>query len=124
MSCQPKITVAVAIILATSASVWAQAQELPQAARQEQGSQLLPGAEVPFWIKPDSEPEPVKAGSGGNKATLPRSVAKPERTSESGSTARPAQCDYSMCASKYRSFDSSSCTYQPYTGGPRRLCEP
>lgn len=29
---------------------------------------------------------------------------------------------YAYCASKYRSFDPRSGTYQPY-GGPRRLCQ-
>jgi len=29
---------------------------------------------------------------------------------------------YGYCASKYRSFDPRSGTYQPYGGGPRRLC--
>jgi membrane peptidoglycan carboxypeptidase len=35
---------------------------------------------------------------------------------------RPAQCDYQACASEYRSFRPSDCTYQSYRG-PRRLCE-
>ena len=37
---------------------------------------------------------------------------------------KPAlQCNIDRCASRYRSFDASDCTYQPYGGGPRRLCE-
>jgi hypothetical protein len=35
---------------------------------------------------------------------------------------RQSQCDYRGCASAYRSFRASDCTYQPY-GGQRRLCE-
>lgn len=34
-----------------------------------------------------------------------------------------ANCDYQACAEHYRSFRASDCTYQPYGGGPRRLCE-
>jgi 1A family penicillin-binding protein len=32
-------------------------------------------------------------------------------------------CDQQACASAYNSFRASDCTYQPYSGGPRRLCE-
>jgi 1A family penicillin-binding protein len=32
-------------------------------------------------------------------------------------------CNFSACASTYRSFDPADCTYQPYDGGGRRLCE-
>jgi penicillin-binding protein 1A len=33
------------------------------------------------------------------------------------------QCNVSTCAAHYSSFDPASCTYQPYDGGPRRMCE-
>jgi penicillin-binding protein 1A len=33
-----------------------------------------------------------------------------------------AQCNVSACASFYSSFDATSCTYQPYDGGSRRMC--
>ena len=32
-------------------------------------------------------------------------------------------CNRDRCARKYRSFDASTCTYQPYDGGSRRLCD-
>jgi len=32
-------------------------------------------------------------------------------------------CDYQACSSFYHSFRASDCTYQPYSGGPRQLCE-
>jgi hypothetical protein len=32
-------------------------------------------------------------------------------------------CDVAACSRTYRSFDSATCTYQPYTGGPRRHCD-
>ena len=33
------------------------------------------------------------------------------------------QCNVDVCAQFYNSFDSSDCSYQPYDGGPRQLCE-
>ena len=33
------------------------------------------------------------------------------------------RCNPFACAAKYRSFRLSDCTYQPYDGGPRRVCE-
>ena len=35
----------------------------------------------------------------------------------------PPYCDYQACARAYHSFNASDCTYQPYSGGPRRLCD-
>ena len=32
-------------------------------------------------------------------------------------------CDVQACAAFYHSFRASDCTYQPYDGGPRQLCE-
>ncbi|MBV8671040.1 MAG: BA14K family protein, partial [Candidatus Eremiobacteraeota bacterium] len=33
------------------------------------------------------------------------------------------QCNVPVCERKYRSFRASDCTYQPYWGGPRRVCD-
>jgi penicillin-binding protein 1A len=33
------------------------------------------------------------------------------------------QCNVAACSRQYGSFDPSDCSYQPYGGGPRRLCE-
>jgi membrane peptidoglycan carboxypeptidase len=44
------------------------------------------------------------------------SRAAPEREQPRG------RCDAAACASTYQSFDPGDCTYQPYDGGPRRLC--
>jgi penicillin-binding protein 1A len=32
-------------------------------------------------------------------------------------------CDRERCSRRYRSFAASTCTYQPYQGGPRRICD-
>jgi BA14K-like protein len=56
------------------------------------------------------------AGIFGNKATQEASnQPSPKRMSQ-------RQCDYRGCASAFRTFRASDCTYQPY-GGRRRLCE-
>jgi penicillin-binding protein 1A len=34
-----------------------------------------------------------------------------------------AQCNVDVCANFYSSFDPSDCTYQPYGGGARRICD-
>jgi membrane peptidoglycan carboxypeptidase len=33
------------------------------------------------------------------------------------------RCNVDACAATYSSFRSSDCTYQPYDGGPRRMCQ-
>jgi hypothetical protein len=35
----------------------------------------------------------------------------------------PVRCNLNVCARFYMSFNSSDCTYQPYHGGPRQLCD-
>jgi penicillin-binding protein 1A len=35
----------------------------------------------------------------------------------------PSRCDARACAAKYSSFRDSDCTYQPFGGGGRRVCE-
>jgi BA14K-like protein len=64
-------------------------------------------------------------------ATTPRTaatgttVAAPAvEIDESSMPARAAaQCDVAACAAEYHSFHAADCTYQPYGGGPRRICE-
>jgi 1A family penicillin-binding protein len=56
-----------------------------------------------------------------NDAT--RSELRGEEVPEPATNARGPQCNIPVCARFYRSFDPSDCTYQPYFGGPRRICE-
>jgi membrane peptidoglycan carboxypeptidase len=53
-------------------------------------------AEFPFAPKSRSEFAPERRGRG--------------------------QCNVDACAGTYESFDAGTCTYQPYDGGPRRVC--
>jgi membrane peptidoglycan carboxypeptidase len=45
-------------------------------------------------------------------------------TSESDEAAQDTrfQCNYDACSEAYDSFQASDCTYQPYSGGSRKLC--
>jgi hypothetical protein len=64
-------------------------------------------------------------------ATDPRSEAQDKRVAERAAevpkAAVPAragaQCNVDLCAAAYASFHAADCTYQPYDGGPRRVCE-
>lgn len=62
---------------------------------------------------------------GGTEAA--RSEMRSEARSDSPARRRAPtagrQCNYRTCATAYRSFRSSDCTYQPYGGGPRRICQ-
>jgi penicillin-binding protein 1A len=60
-------------------------------------------------------------------ATPPEQVSRPPSPGEapqSPAQARAqAQCNMDVCNQFYSSFNPSDCTYQPYGGGPRRVCE-
>jgi hypothetical protein len=52
-------------------------------------------------------------------------VAQPRAADAFASTrSQVRNCDVQRCSRQYRSFDSASCTYQPYDGGPRKTCDP
>lgn len=58
--------------------------------------------------------------SGGDARAA---VASTERPVTPATVPQPSnRCDVRACASAYRSFRESDCTYQPY-GGPRQLCD-
>jgi penicillin-binding protein 1A len=68
-------------------------------------------------------------GRGATPAFVPEQQAaqrpnQVERSPTSATEARaPGHCNVDACARKYSSFNASDCTYQPYNGGQRRLCE-
>lgn len=86
---------------------------------------------VGVWVGKDDE-TPMKDIAGGDlPATIWRSfMARAahterslERDTEDRVNAGPLQCDVRACARMYRSFRAADCSYQPYSGGPRRMCE-
>jgi penicillin-binding protein 1A len=60
-------------------------------------------------------------------ATSPGQVSQPPSPGDapqSPTQARAqAQCNMDVCSQFYSSFNPSDCTYQPYGGGPRRVCD-
>ena len=49
------------------------------------------------------------------------SAPQPKQTEPDGAAASNNRCDVQACASAYKSFRASDCTYQPF-GGDRRVC--
>lgn len=85
------------------------------------------------WVGNDDD-SPMKGVTGGAlpakiwrnfmRAALeePAPLANPWGTSLRDGRSIGPSCNITACSRKYRSFQASDCSYQPY-GGPRRLCE-
>ena len=56
-------------------------------------------------------------------AEAPSSVDRSVAAAPTDQAARAPSCDYQACARAYESFRASDCTYQPYSGAPRQLCD-
>lgn len=54
--------------------------------------------------------------SSSQSPSLNRASAVPESELQ-------AKCNHDICASMYNSFDPSTCTYQPFGSGARRVCD-
>jgi 1A family penicillin-binding protein len=91
---------------------------------------------VGVWVGNDDR-SPMKGVTGGSlpahiwKSFIER-ASHPPTAQETASVsdveavatgANDSACDYRACAAKYQSFNGADCTYQPYGGGPRSLCE-
>lgn len=68
-------------------------------------------------LGPDDKPVAAVAAPA---ETPPKAPATTNETT--GALVRD-RCDIAFCSRKYRSFDASDCTYQPYGRGPREVCE-
>jgi penicillin-binding protein 1A len=73
---------------------------------------------------------PIEAAAGADQnppvqtAPQDRPAAGQQEISGALMGSRPGmQCNLDLCAGMYRSFRAADCTYQPYDGGPRRICE-
>ena len=72
---------------------------------------------------PPAKPAPAKVATTNDDKTIGKapheqSEAAPAKTAVERSNNR---CDVSACASAYKSFRESDCTYQPFEG-PRQVC--
>jgi penicillin-binding protein 1A len=70
----------------------------------------------PAGVTPPGPAGVTPAGSAGETPSGLDSIT-------AGGPSAPLPCDQSACAAKYHSFRASDCTYQPYYGGARQLCE-
>jgi hypothetical protein len=90
-----------------------------------------------------NQPQPVRTetpdrGQGAGQQEISGAVGdqRPGETQDRGPGAgqqtisgvltnqRPGmQCSVDLCAATYKSFNAADCTYQPYGGGPRSICE-
>jgi penicillin-binding protein 1A len=96
------------------------------------GEQLVVGV----WVGND-DGTPMNRVTGGNLPARIWSAFMQEAVfgdgTETGSaearvtgnrqTEGAVSCNVQACSRQYRSFRAEDCTYQPYGGGPRRLCE-
>ncbi|MFZ3238657.1 MAG: PBP1A family penicillin-binding protein [Stellaceae bacterium] len=70
----------------------------------------------------DRQGMPIAAASETDATQPAGDQGTPDAQGVEGSSAAGA-CDYQVCSSFYHSFRASDCTYQPYDGGPRQICE-
>jgi BA14K-like protein len=71
-------------------------------------------AKMPVAVAPPAVPAP-RAPNALDQQPASIAVAEP------GRIAAAPRCDVDACASAYRTFDATDCTYKP-SEGPRRLC--
>jgi penicillin-binding protein 1A len=78
----------------------------------------------------EAEQEPAAEGTrptiavlGGSAERREVSLFEEARAMSEAAEPEQPQCNVRVCARFYRSFRASDCTFQPYGGGPRRLCE-
>jgi hypothetical protein len=73
----------------------------------------------------DARPQTARAAHDSmSEATDLQGAGRAEEVPRSATPARAgAQCHVDLCAATYASFHAADCTYQPYDGGPRRICE-
>jgi penicillin-binding protein 1A len=96
---------------------------------------MTEAATVMARTPPAAEVPPQPAAEASSKQ--PAAEASPQQPAAEASPQQPAdaspnaerqaagapRCDYEACARTHHSFRASDCTYQPFSGGPRRLCE-
>jgi penicillin-binding protein 1A len=96
---------------------------LPTVASQPQCDHSACAAEYSSFRASDCTYQPLGGGprrlceKGGPATGSSQSLARAPTTAGQG------LCNRERCARRYSSFDASTCTYQPFDGGPRQLCD-
>jgi penicillin-binding protein 1A len=98
------------------AAIWKEfmTQATPLLDRQGIPAAVASASEAPQGQSEAPTPPPDDNAASGDQAGTEGSSAEPPST---------GTCDIQACSSFYHSFHESDCTYQPYGGGPRQLCE-
>jgi len=97
------------------AAIWKRFMTEAATAMTRDTKQLTASVEaLPKQPTPEAKPPTAEA---------PSSVDTSGAAAPADQAARSPSCDYQACARTYGSFRASDCTYQPYSGGPRQLCD-
>jgi hypothetical protein len=99
----------------------APAPAAPEPAQQPSPVQQSAQRPEPRIVRIDRPPgqEPQTTGAAASApAPSPAEAPNAERALSATNS-----CNQAACSRAYRSFDNSTCTYQPTHGGPRRHCE-
>jgi penicillin-binding protein 1A len=104
----------------TSADLTSATTPAPPKQAQSQCDQSACAAEYSSFRASDCTYQPLGGGARRICDKAPQASSQLVGRSE-GNTARGG-CDRERCARRYRSFDEGDCSYQPYEGGPRRVC--
>ncbi|HMA74574.1 MAG TPA: PBP1A family penicillin-binding protein [Xanthobacteraceae bacterium] len=81
---------------------------------------------IPKQPPAEASPKPPTAEAAPPKQPTAEAEARPNASpvpAPSGQAAEAPRCDYQACGRTYHSFRASDCTYQPFSGSPRRLCD-
>jgi 1A family penicillin-binding protein len=83
------------------------------------------GAKYQSFDASDCTYQPLRGGSRvrceKGSSNVRQAMSQP--SDEGDTEARTDRCNVSACAATYSSFRSSDCTYQPYDGSARRMCQ-
>jgi hypothetical protein len=104
----PDVTVQSIASLGESGSSSTDAGEQKKATKERQTA-AEPGVDQPQLVRTETQDS--------------RSASRQLEMSGSLTDTPPRQCNVDLCAARYTSLDAADCTYQPYGGGPRRICE-
>src|SRR5215470_18245884 len=94
-----------------------QTTDTPQASASQQS---LPATSTQSTAAPQPSAQQSRAGTTGAASSGGADNSQQQGAALGSSRNR---CDILACAGAYRSFRANDCTYQPFDGGARRLCE-